>query len=391
MKYLLCLAIAAVLVGQPIRKADRITDLQKKLDSGAVKLQYEPEQGYLKSVLQALGIPVSSQTLVFSKSSFQLHLIAPDRPRALYFNDDVYVGWTRGGSDIEVMTTEPKQPPTFYMLPQARTAAPKFNRETDNCTVCHDFFQATVPLPRLLMLSVLPDPGGFSIGAASLVTNDQSPIQERWGGWYVSGKTGNQKHLGNLVVDMPASTKVDIRNYAARADSRSNTNITDLGTRFEKDAYLSPHSDVAALMVLGHQTHVHNMIIFAAASVGKNPVATIAEPLVRAMLFADAVPLTEPVTGTSTFTGDFASRGPKDGMGRSLRELDLKTRLLKYPLSYLIYNEAFDGMPDEVRTYVVRRIKEVLNGEDKSGQFAHLSETDRTNILQILKETKPGF
>ena len=105
MKNVLYLFVIAMLLQTPKATAipDRIADLQRKIDAGTLKLEFEADHGYLKSLLKILNIPVSSQALVFSKSSFQLHLISPDRPRALYFNDDVYAGWTRGGEDIEII------------------------------------------------------------------------------------------------------------------------------------------------------------------------------------------------------------------------------------------------------------------------------------------------
>src|ERR1051326_4058392 len=57
---------------------DPITALQKKIDSGQVKLTFDEAHGYLPAVLRELHIPVSSQMLVFSKTSFQRDLISPD-------------------------------------------------------------------------------------------------------------------------------------------------------------------------------------------------------------------------------------------------------------------------------------------------------------------------
>ena len=85
-----------------------------------------------------------------------------------------------------------------------------------------------------------------------------------------------------------------------------------------------------------------------------------------------AAPLTAPVAGTSNFAAEFMSRGPRDSKGRSLRELDLKTRLMRYPMSYLIYTEFFNELEPPIKEYLYRRIKEVLTGEDKTDAFKHL-------------------
>ena len=176
--------------------------------------------------------------------------------------------------------------------------------------------------------------------------------------------------------------------------------MTDLTGRFDTKPYLIPQSDIVALMVLAHQTHVHNLIMFATYrlqwALESDPKADttslakeLAEPVVRAMLFSGETVLTDPIVGTSGFAADFAKQGPRDKAGRSLRDLDLKTRLLRYPLSYVIYSESFDQMPTVLKDYIYRRLREVLSGEDKSPAYAHLSAADREAILAILKDTKP--
>lgn len=92
---------------------DPIAELQKRMDRGEVHLRYEPGQSYLRSVLGALHIPVNSQTLVFSKTSFQYPKISPDKPRALYFNDDVYAGRVHDGMALEFASFDPMQGANF--------------------------------------------------------------------------------------------------------------------------------------------------------------------------------------------------------------------------------------------------------------------------------------
>jgi hypothetical protein len=350
---------------------DAAVDLQRRLDSGEAKLTFEPGQGYLRSVLQNFKIPESSQTLVFAKSSFQLDHISPQSPRALYFNDDVYVGFVPTGPVIEIAAEDPKLGPV------------------DN------------PIPRLLMLSVLPNPAGNALRALSLLTNDQSPMIERWGGFYVTGTHGAQRHLGNMVVRAPASEIDSIKSYIPRLNLEPGANVTDLSTRFDTKQYPNPNSDIVALLLLAHQTHIHNLITLASFEVGEavklHPetvdmlVKEDGDLLVNAMLFSGAAKFTDPIKGTSGFAVEFSSRGLRDSHGRSLKDLDLQHRLLKYPMSYLIYSKSFDAMPAPVRDYVYRRFRQILTGEDKSPAFAHLTETDRANILGILQETKPAF
>ena len=386
----------------PVLGFARRQDQPSRQAAGDLKLEYGEKWGYLPSVLKHFKVPISSQTLVFAKSSFQLTQIAPEAPRTIYFNDDVYIGWVNHGQFIEVATMDPKTGPVFYTLAQEYDPHPALEPQKEDCLICHDTFQTSTPVPRLLMLSVLPNPAGNALKAAALITNDQSPLRERFGGWYVTGTHGKQQHLGNTIVRARAEDIGDMKKFIEGMDLRSGANVTDLSKRFDTTEYLSPHSDIVALMVLGHQTHVHNMITSGAYEIhdaiekglsGKmnDIVKDAGERIVHAMLFVGEAPLTDPVAGTSGFAAEFMSQGPRDKRGRSLRELDLKRRLLRYPLSYLVYSKSFDGMPDSLKDYVYRRLRQVLSGEDTSPDFAHLSEADRKAILEILKDTKPGF
>ncbi len=368
--------------------SDAVLELQKKLDIGAVKLDHEPEHGYLISVLKYLKVPVSSQTLVFSKTSLQSERISPKSPRAIYFNDDVYVAWVQGGGLIEIMSIDPQKGSVFYVLNQEPDGHPLFERSTGHeCSVCH-YVQEAAPkfVPRLLVSSVIPDPTGNVEGAFPLPITDSSPMKERWGGWYVTGTHGDQKHAGNTILQKPASVFGDIP-AAALAKS---FNVVDLSTRFDTRRYLSPHSDIVALMVLTHQAEVQNLIALATLKPSASP-KEAGEPLVKAMLFAGAPSLTASIQGTSNFAAEFSSQGPRDKRGRSLRDFDLKTRFFRYPLSYLIYSQAFDAMPAAVKTYVYGRLNEILTGADKSPDFTHLTSADRMAVLEILRDTKPDF
>jgi hypothetical protein len=381
---------------------DPVQSLSQRIQTDRTVLGYDEAHGYLRAVLKELHVPVSSQTLVFSKSSFQLSQISPETPRAVYFNDDTYVGWVNHGQFMEIAHVDPKTGPSFYTLTQEYDPYPVLEHQTEECTVCHDTFQTNTPVPRLLMLSVLPNPDGNALKAASLLTNDKSPLRERWGGWYVTGTHGAQRHLGNTIVRARADDIDDMRKFIARMDLGAGANITDLSKRFDTKEYLSPYSDIVALMILGHQTHVHNMITSGVYEIRDaiqqgltakmaEVIKDAGEPIVRTMLFSEEAPLTEPVTGTSGFAAEFTSRGPRDSKSRSLRDFDLKHRLMRYPLSYLVYSKSFDSMPAELKDYVVRRFREVLTGQDKSPEFAHLSADDRQAILEILHDTKPGF
>jgi hypothetical protein len=386
---------------------DPVARLQADIEAGRVKLTYDPKHGYLPSLLKALDIPVASQTLVFSKTSFQQQAISRRTPRALYFNDDVYVGMVQGSKMLEISAVDPELGGVFYVLEQEPGARPKLARQTYDCLQCHNGGM-TGNVPGHMMRSVFPKADGtpdFSLG--SRLTTDESPWKERWGGWYVTGTHGKMRHQGNEAVR-------DGGGYTV-LDRDAGANVTDLSRYFDTSPYLSPHSDIVALMVLTHQVNVHNLIARARwqtlsalrteqemnKALGRAPdyrsetteriLASVGEPLLRALLFSRADPLTDPVKGTSGFAGWFGSRGPRDSRGRSLRQFDLKTRLFRYPCSYLIYSEAFDRLPDPMKDYLYTRLLAVLEGRETHEDFAHLTPEDRAAVKEILRDTKPDF
>jgi hypothetical protein len=392
--------------------SDPVAKLQHQLDQGKATLKYEQEYGYLKSVLELLKVPVDSQTLVFSKTSFQYKKISPEHPRALYYNDDVYVGKVHEGKAIEVIAFDPIQGAIFYLLDEHKVDHPTFQRAELDCTQCH-IAAGTRGVPGVLLRSIYPTSTGTQApNSKSFITDQESPFKDRWGGWYVSGDAGSQAHMGNEVVDEQQS--------AAGAQQGEVKRLISLSGPFAASAYLTPDSDIVAHLVLAHQTQMHNLItltnyktrlaLYTAANRNKDaglPAGTPlsesdrqqferpAEQLLHYLLFRNEAPLTgsdtENIDKTSAFAKEFASRGIRDRKGRSLRDFDLRTRIFRYPCSYLIYSDSFDSLPEPAKGYVYHRLLEILTGEDKSSDFASLSENDRRTILEILFSTKPGL
>ena len=379
---------------------DPVGRLAKRLESRQATLAYAPNGlGYLPALLRELGIRADSQVLVFSKTSIQSERISPRTPRAIYFNDDSSVGYVQNGEALELTSLDPKQGIILYSLDPARTARPVLGRR-DDCLRCHQG-PVTLAVPGLLISSVRPASGrpGEEHGNA-VMTDHRTAFSDRWGGWYVTGTHGAQNHLGNnpdLTDPVHPGTS-----------SRQNTqNIKDLSGRFDTSRYLVPTSDLVALLVLEHQTRMTNLIIRIgwdmriAQHDGKlgaerSQFGAEIDELVAYMLFGDEPRLREPVAGVSEFSRTFPQRGPRDKQGRSLRDFDLKTRLFRYPLTYMIYSAAFDGMPDLVRDRVYRRLYDILTGEESSKSvgglsLANLSADDRRAILEIVRETKSGL
>jgi hypothetical protein len=386
---------------------DPVAILQQRLDRGETSLKYEPQHGYLKSVLEELAIPVSSQTLVFSKTSFQYKKISPKEPRALYFNDDVYVGQVHDGKVLEFVSFDPKQGAIFYILDEQKAEHPVFQRAELDCTQCH-VAAGTRNVPGVLLRSIHTNPSGTqAVKAAAFLTGQESPLKDRWGGWYVTGTHGTQTHMGNVVVE--DQEHPDQLNRAAGA------NVKDLSKLFDTSQYLIPDSDIVAHLVLAHQTQMHNLItltnyqirlaLYKEAARNKaveQTAATLsdearkqyqgpAEELVRYLLFANEAPLEDTVVGSSKYTREFAALGPRDPQGRSLRDFDLHKRIFKYPCSYLIYSAAFDDLPALAKEYVYHRLFEVLTGREQGSEFARLTGEDRRAILEILLATKPDL
>jgi hypothetical protein len=387
--------------------SDPVAKLQKRLNAGEISLEYDGQQGYLKSILKQLRVPVSSQTLVFSKTSFQYKKIAPQTPRALYFNDDVYIGYVHDGKALEVVSFDPMQGAIFYLLDVRRVDKPVFQRAELDCTQCH-IAPGTHGVPGVLLRSIFPTATGTqALKSTSFVTGQDSSLKDRWGGWYVTGKSGTQLHMGNVVVQN--ADHPELINRAA------GTNLTDISAHIDKAAYLSTNSDIVAHLVLAHQTQMHNLITLTnyktritlyenqsqktieghlphvISAERRKQFEEPAEELVRYLLFANKAPLTDRVQGTSDFAREFAALGPRDKRGRSLRDFDLRTRIFKYPCSYLIYSESFDSLPDPAKQYVYHRLFEVLTNRDQSEAFARLSTQDRKNIFEILLATKKGL
>jgi hypothetical protein len=403
---------------------DPVTQLEQQLEAGKANLVYEPRHGYLRSVLQLLHVPVDSQTLVFSKTSFQYPKISPEHPRALYYNDDVYVGSVHEGKAIEIVSFDPTQGAIFYLLDERQVDKPVFQRAELDCTQCH-IAAGTRGIPGVLLRSVYPTTTGTLVpGTKAFITDQESPWSERWGGWYVTGDLGGGESMGNAVVGGQPSTAADGAGGAANGEGDDAKKLRAFPRAFDASSYLSPDSDVVAHLVLAHQTQMHNLITLtnyktrlalyaqgvdtataagAQASSGgaaanaplPDAVRRPAEQLLRYLLFSNEAALpgngAAQVGASSAFAKEFAARGPRDSKGRSLRDLDLRTRLFRYPCSYLVYSDSFDALPEPAKGYVYHRLLEILSGRDSSPDFARLAASDRQAILEILLDTKRGL
>ena len=394
--------IAALLVLHgPILASDSVSRLNQRLAAGETSLEFESSWGYLRSLLAELDIPLSSQLLVFSKTSAQFRWINPRNPRAIYFNDDTYVGWVPGAPLLEISTAVPGGTAAFYTLRQQPSGRPHLLRDHGSCLQCHQS-RRTLGVPGHLTRSVYPDRDGLPHFRHGTVNTDHTtPVSERWGGWYVSGSIP-LPHRGNAVGPDDSFSE-----FTAGLLGRP------YGRFFEPARYPTPHSDVVAHLVLAHQTKVHNAIARAGhearaatayqaemARLFGDPSASLlasvkrrierpAELLLRDLLCVGEAVLKGPIRGGSGFAQEFQSRASLGGSGPSLRDLDLESRLLRNSCSYLIRSPAFAALPERVRRYVTRRIAEIVDGTDVSGNFAHIGAGERAALRALFGSIRP--
>ena len=371
--------------------SNAVSEINKKLRDGAAQLTFDGRSGYLRSALSALGIAVDSQVLVFSPTSLQRKRINETNPRALFFNDRVALGWVRDDEVIEVAAQDAKAGIVFYTLEQRQADRPEFQRAF-TCLACH-MAGDTLGVPGMLMFSTTSPPGSGA-PAKSVMTDHRSPLERRWGGWFVTGSSGSVRHGGNESTTIGAGHDRDL------------ASVTGL---FDGDGYQSMSSDIVALLVLSHQIHMINLLTrvgwearaadpalhapFVAAPGEERQIAQmmsgIATEVVDYLLFVDEAPLADRIQGSSAFAQRFAAIGPRDAKGRSLHDLDLTRRLMKYPCSYEIYSDAFDALPPSAKAPIYQRMWQVLSGEERGGRYrAALSLADRRAIVEILKDTK---
>ena len=361
-------------------------------------------RGWLDSILQALKISPTTQTLVFTKTSLQLYRIAPSTPRALYFNDDVYVGFVQHGDVVELSAVDPERGGMFYTLEQRPSEKPRIIRR-DECLQCHAS-PKTLGVPGHLIRSVYSDAEGYPMtNIGSYVTDLRSPFQERYGGWYVTGTHGTQAHMGNAFIRD--------RDKPDQLDRKGTLNRTHLHDLVDLDPYLTPHSDIVALTVLSHQTMLHNYVarvnyetrVALHMQTGMNKalgrpedewsdsvkrrIDRAVEILTRQVFYAEEAPLAARLRGTSGFAEQFARQGPFDRHGRSLRQFDLERRVFRYPMSFLIYSESFTKLPPIVLDKFNKRVREVLTTDVKD--YAYLTAADKQAILEILNDTRPAW
>ena len=388
---------------------DAAQDLMRRMQAGRVQIDRTDAWTVLRDLRRHFDIPEASQVLVFSKTSKQNHLIDPQTPRLIWFGDNAYLGYCLGGS-IEVATIDPLLGPVFYLLePDTRPDQPLVFERDQSCLSCHGG-PFSPDVPGVLVRSVFPGREGHPImNRGSTVVGTDTPFEDRWGGWYVTGSHGTGRHRGNATLDE--------RDDNAVIDAEAGANLADLSGLFDARPYPTATSDIVALMVLEHQTSTQNVLTKAHHAALRamhrqqslqrelgEPV--LAEPtgtalriidnaaltVLDALLFKDEAALPEGgIDGDPAFQEQFARNAPRSADGRSLKDFQLLTRLFKHRCSFMIHSLTFKHLQPHLKERVLTRLAAVLKGEDSDDRYAYLGESERGHIQRILADTLPGF
>ncbi|MGI8602048.1 MAG: hypothetical protein ACR2OZ_03515 [Verrucomicrobiales bacterium] len=365
---------------------DPFTRLKADLDSGIISLDRTSERAFLVSLLKALDIPSSSQMLVFSTTSLQLRLIRTHNPRALFFNEDVYLGFVPNGQ-IEIVSLDPEVGGIFYLMDIPREDRPLRIERSARCMNCHAAAETSY-LPGLTIKSSVPGPNGGTVASFRQERVGHAvPFEERFGGWYVTGRHAIPNHWGNLSGRLFEGelTKIPL----------------DPGSQFRVEKYPHPSSDILPQLIHEHQAGFVNRVLEASyrtrtalhISEGKLSAGQMSELdeqsnlLTRYLLFADEAKLPGPVEGDESFREDFLKTRRIASNGLSLKDFDLQTRLFKHRCSYMIYSRVFNGLPAEMKQRVYRRLGEALNTANPEPEYAWLPAAEKNAIRAILKET----
>lgn len=378
--------------------------LEARMASGEFRFS-GTEQNALKTLLAAVDVPVESQLLVFSKTSLQRRRISPERPRALYFSDSVYVGWVPGGI-AELVLFDPALGPVFYSvdLHALQNHRPKMERES-NCLDCHGGTFVR-DIPGVIARSVFADETGEPmLRHGTLIVDDETPFADRWGGWYVTGYHGTEPHRGNVF----AAEKREALVFTP-SPKRPDT----LEKYFDTKDYLAATSDVVALLVFEHQLTMHNALTRANFAIRrmiayqhglqkafkepltdepaydsvKSVFARTTEDVVDRLLFRNAAPLPEGVFGNEAFQERFTKDAPRVA-GHALKDLQLSERLFANRCSFLIYSPQFLALPAGLKSRVFQRLEKALTSRDPQDRYAYLSDVEKQRIHDILWQTHP--
>ena len=388
---------------------DPVTLLMKRIQRGEVLIKEPNGKPLVERLLRELGLNKDTQVLVFSRTSLQRREVSYSNPRALYFNESVYLGWMPNGR-IEIASFDPELGPIFYFQRELDDASSPLLARTRSCLGCHAG-DATNFLPGSLGRSVYPDKSGRSLRSIDDYrrSGHHIPLHDRYGGWFVSGNHGAMRHMGNAIASREGG-KITI-------DREQFANLEKLDRFFSTEAYPAPGSDIAALLVFDHQVTMHHRLVEAAYRARQSLFDSKLDPketdvsklskgrstdeflegrdkVVDYLLFRDETPIPK-VSCDPAFRRAFSANRIADRRKRSLKDLRLDGRIFENRCSYMIYSPTFDQFPPMLKGAIYARIHEILTSPKPVEGFDYLGKEEKRRILEILDETKedlpPGW
>ncbi len=308
------------------------------------KLDVSGELPLLRSLLKLLEIPVSTQMLVYSATSLQSGIINPHNPRALYYNSETSVGYIPGGR-LEVASLDAEAGMVYYIFDRLSPggALPRYVR-SDKCLNCH----ADTPsknLPGLVVESISVNHSGGPLSTYHHGENGHTvPLDQRFGGWHLTGG----HHLTNTHANLVSTLEGDKLTHTANPP----------GALFNLQRYLLPTSDILPQLVHEHQVGFINRVveaIYQAREPDEAKLDALAQNFADYILFKNEAKLPPAgVVGEAAFIHDFQA------VPNVLREFDLRTRIFKYPCSYLLLTPTWQAVPPEVRKRVYALLQPVV-------------------------------
>ncbi|MBK8094005.1 MAG: hypothetical protein IPK32_19045 [Verrucomicrobiaceae bacterium] len=367
---------------------DRFAELLQRVEKGEVTLDTTDDQSMLRSLLTALKIPVSSQLLLFSASSLHSEIINPRNPRALFFNEDTYVGYVPGGV-LEVAAADPERGPIFYVFDRMQPGGPmpRLERGT-KCFNCHGGV-ATKGLPGLIAESLLVSQAGSSL--ETYRRDEQGhhiPLENRFGGWHLTGGHHISGHRANV--------------YGLTRNGRTEKQDVIPGQTWALEKHLLPTSDILPHLIHEHQIGFENRLVRGIYTVRQlkherkgmlgntelTEIDTWAQEFARYVLFADEAKFpSSGIQGDSVYAKAFQEDRRASKRGLALKDLDMKTRIFKHRCSYMLYTDTWKHAPKELKDRVYFRMAEGLRDAQPNPALAHLSIEERRAIREILKDT----
>jgi hypothetical protein len=280
----------------------------------------------------------------------------------------------------------------FYIFDIPRNGKTPLPDRSNRCMNCHAGAD-TGYVPGLVIKSVVPGPSGGSLTAFRIEqTGHGIPLDQRFGGYYLTGSPGFTNSWANLTGRLTPDGLIK--------------RPIEPGTLFNIDRYAARTSNLLPQLLHEHQAGFVNRVVEAIYRVRtslyvsngsltpsqKEELDQQARKIVRYVLFADEVSLpTGGIAGDNEYREEFLRNRRTTKEGISLKDFELKTRLFKYRCSYMVYSPLFEGMPGPLKERVEHFLKQALDSTNPNPDYQYLPQEEKSAIRSILKTTLKGF